>query len=167
MYLPRHLAHRAENKAVKVYADLIIGADGAYSSTRKELMRKIRFNYCQEYIEHGYMELNVPPTADDEFAMAHDALHIWPRRSFMMIALPNTDKTFTLTLFMPFNIFESLKTEKQLFTFFEQEFPDALDLVGRKELSNLFFKNPVGPLMSIKVVSSYGKDFILLNLNLV
>ncbi len=70
-------------------ADLIVGADGAYSAMRRELMRKTRMNFSQEYIEHGYMELTIPATPDNKFALAKDRLHIWPRHEFMMIALPN------------------------------------------------------------------------------
>ncbi len=70
---------------MQVQADLIVGADGAYSAMRRELMRKTRMNFAQEYIEHGYQELTIPPTASNEFALAKDRLHIWPRHEFMVI----------------------------------------------------------------------------------
>ena len=62
--------------------------------------------------------------------MATNYLHIWPRNEFMMIALPNLDKSFTTTLFMPFDIFESLDTEEKLMAFFEERFPDSIELLG-------------------------------------
>ena len=69
-----------------------------------------------------------------QFMMEKNYLHIWPRNTFMMIGLPNTeDKSFVITLFMPFDMFETLKTEKELFAFFEETFPDSLPLMGRWE----------------------------------
>ena len=70
-----------------------MGADGAYSRVRKDLMRSIRMNFSQEYIEHGYVELNMPPTPSGEYKMDPGHLHIWPRQTFMMIALPNMVNT--------------------------------------------------------------------------
>merc|ERR1712107_454189 len=94
-----------EDKVVVVRPDLVIGCDGAYSTIRKEMMKRPRFNYSQEYIPHAYMELCIPSIGGD-FAMAPNYLHIWPRGTLMMIGLPNQDKTFTVTLFMPTEVFE-------------------------------------------------------------
>ena len=82
-------------------ADVIIGADGAYSAVRSAMQRQERFDYSQQYLAHGYKELTIPPTLDGEFAMDPNALHIWPRGGFMMIALPNADHSFTCTAFWP------------------------------------------------------------------
>uniref|UniRef100_A0A3B4BHG3 FAD-binding domain-containing protein n=1 Tax=Periophthalmus magnuspinnatus TaxID=409849 RepID=A0A3B4BHG3_9GOBI len=71
-----------------ILADLIVGCDGAFSAIRKQFLRRSRFNYSQTYIPHGYMELTMPPR-DGDFAMKPNYLHIWPRNTFMMIALPN------------------------------------------------------------------------------
>jgi kynurenine 3-monooxygenase len=141
---------KSSGKVVVEQGDLIVGADGTYSAIRRELMRRTRMNYQQYYIEHGYMELCIPPTSGGEYAMDPNSLHIWPRHEFMMIALPNTDCSFTVTLFMPFDKFEAIKTEDQLFEFFRAEFPDSLPLIGEEGLSKLFFGNPVGPLMTVK-----------------
>lgn len=100
---------KKDGSEVTVYADLIIGADGSYSKIRSVLMRTIRMDFAQAYIDHAYVELNIPPTLDDRYAMDHNHLHIWPRHTFMMskilyitvVALPNRDKSFTVTLFMP------------------------------------------------------------------
>eukprot|EP00126_Sphaerothecum_destruens_P005941 Sdes_comp19126_c0_seq2m9846 len=130
--------------------DFIVGCDGAYSAVRKHYMKQTRFNYSQEYIPHGYKELSIPPNAEGDFAMENDFLHIWPRNEFMMIALPNQDKSFTGTLFMPFEIFESLKTSDDLIHFFHRNFPDAIPLIGKDLLIHDFFHNPTSALISIK-----------------
>ncbi|KAI9329051.1 hypothetical protein BDR26DRAFT_909435 [Obelidium mucronatum] len=92
---------KPDGTVVKATADLIVGTDGAFSRVRRELMRVTRMNFMQEYIDHAYVELNMPPSATGEYQMDPSHLHIWPRQSFMMIALPNIDKSFTVTLFMP------------------------------------------------------------------
>lgn len=78
-------------------------------------------------------------------------LHIWPRGQFMMIALPNQDKTWTVTLFMPFSNFDQIKEHNQLLDFFNENFPDAIGLIGQKRLINDFFKATPQHLVSIKV----------------
>lgn len=82
-------------------------------------------------------------------------LHIWPRGKFMMIALPNQDKSWTVTLFMPFSNFDAIKTIDELLTFFSENFPDAVDLIGKKRLINDFFKATPQHLVSIKVESNF------------
>jgi len=138
-----------QNEQITVNPDLIIGCDGAYSTVRKEMMRKPRFNYSQEYIPHAYMELSVPPINDD-FAMEKNYLHIWPRGQFMMIALPNQDKSFTLTLFMPTDTFSGIKTREDVLQFFQDNFRDSIDLIGKEKLVSDYFANPYLPLVSIK-----------------
>ena len=108
-------------------------------------------DYAQQYIGHGYKELTIRPTAEGEYRMDHRALHIWPRHTFMMIALPNKDKSFTCTLFMPFEKFDEVKTQDQVLAFFEREFPDAIPIIGQQNLISDYLKNPVGPLMTVKV----------------
>lgn len=139
-----------EAKDVAVTADFIFGCDGAYSTVRRQMMRWGRLNYRQEYINHGYKELCMPPTALGDFAMPPNHLHIWARDEFMMIALPNQDKTFTLTLFMPFDIFDSIQTEKDLLAFFTKHFPDSIDLIGVDRLMKDYFTNPTSSLISLR-----------------
>ncbi|KAJ3187701.1 kynurenine 3-monooxygenase, mitochondrial precursor [Gaertneriomyces sp. JEL0708] len=141
---------KTDGTHVKAKGDLIVGADGAYSRTRQQLMRKVRMDYQQSYIDHAYVELTMPPAKDGGFAMAPDHLHIWPRQTFMMIALPNLDKSFTVTLFMPWSKFESIGTPEELLHFFDTMFPDAVPLIGRDQLVELYFQNPKGSLMSVK-----------------
>ena len=122
-----------ENEAIyhKTY-DSIIGADGAFSAVRNAMQFTDRFEYAQSFIEHGYKELRIPPGEKGEFLFEPNALHIWPRESFMLIALPNPSMTFTCTLFLPFEgpvSFSQLTTEDAIHRFFEKYFPDALALM--------------------------------------
>ena len=129
---------------------IVIGADGAFSCVRKHLMKSVRMNFSQTFIDHGYMELCIAATSDNEFAMEVNYLHIWPRDEFMMIALPNQDKSFTVTLFMPFASFDEIQTPDQLILFFEHYFPDSIDLIGRQRLVQDFFGTKAASLVSIK-----------------
>lgn len=109
--------------------DVIIGTDGAFSSVRNAMQFTDRFEYSQTFIEHGYKELRIPPSEKGEFIFDQHALHIWPRESFMLIALPNPSMTFTCTLFLPFEgpaSFSQLNSQEAIQGFFEKNFPDAL-----------------------------------------
>ncbi len=130
-------------------SDLIIGADGAFSSIRKKLQFTDRFNYSQHYIEHGYKELSIDPI-DGNFALEPNFLHIWPRGNFMLIALPNSDKSFTCTLFFPFEgkpSFDSLKDKEDVKNFFQSYFPDAYELIPN--IVEQFESNPTSSLITI------------------
>ena len=114
-------------------------------------MFKDRFDYQQFYLSAGYKELNIPPNKDGEFAMEPNALHIWPRGQFMLIALPNLDKSFTCTLFFPFegeHSFASLDSEEKMLAFFHKMFPDAVELMPT--LKEDYFSNPTSSLMTVK-----------------
>jgi kynurenine 3-monooxygenase len=131
--------------------DLIIGADGAFSVVRGAMQITDRFNYQQFYIEHGYKELTIPAEAGGAFRMEKNALHIWPRESFMLIALPNPDGSFTCTLFFPFEgspSFQSLKTQQDIREFFNTTFPDAIALMPT--LLEDFTTNPTSSLVTIR-----------------
>jgi kynurenine 3-monooxygenase len=135
----------------KVRGDVVIAADGAYSAVRSQLQRQERFNYQQDYLSHGYKELTIPAEPGGSFRMERNALHIWPRGSFMMIALPNADGSFTCTLFWPFegpNSFAALKDEKAVVAFFKDQFPDAVPLIPT--LAADFVHNPTGSLVTIR-----------------
>jgi kynurenine 3-monooxygenase len=109
------------------------------------------FNFGQSWLEHGYKELHIPPGKNGDFLMEKNALHIWARRSFMMIALPNADASFTCTMFLAHtgeNSFEHLTDEKSLLDFFQTNFPDAVPLMPT--LAEDFFANPIGNLGTIK-----------------
>lgn len=143
-----HLAGPLGNHQVR--SGFIIGADGAYSGLRDVLRITDRFNFSQYYLPHGYKELTIPPTTGD-YALDPKALHIWPREQYMLIALPNLDKSFTCTLFLPFkgtDSFESLNTEQQVFNFFEHSFGDVIDLIP--DLISDFFDHPTSSMVTIK-----------------
>ena len=147
----------------EVRTEFIFGCDGSNSTVRGQMMRWGRLNYQQEYIEHGYKELTMPQTPDREFAMDPNFLHIWPHHEFMMIALPNYDKSFTLTLIMPFSIFESITSEENLLAFFHTHFPDTIGKIGVQNLYQDFFSHPLGKMISIKCCPHYmaGNTLIL------
>ena len=139
------------NQVKTITSDYIIGADGAFSAVRSTMQRTDRFNYQQMFIEHGYKELTIPATKAGGFALEKNALHIWPRKSFMLIALPNTDGSFTCTLFLPFEgevSFEHLTNPEAVNSFFKTHFPDALELIP--ELTKEFFENPTSSLVTVR-----------------
>ncbi|KAG8444524.1 hypothetical protein GDO86_009619, partial [Hymenochirus boettgeri] len=140
---------RKQGDVFQTTTNLIVGCDGAFSVVRKQFMRKTRFNYSHVYIPHGYKELTIPPRKG-EYAMEPNYLHIWPRNTFMMIALPNLDKSFTCTLFMPFEDFEKLNTGYEVLDFFKTYFQDSIELIGEKNLKEDFFLLPPQALISVK-----------------
>jgi kynurenine 3-monooxygenase len=145
------LVQEPDQTEVEVPCEMVIGADGAFSAIRARLQRQERFNYSQDYLTHGYKELTIPSAVGGGFRMEEHALHIWPRRRFMLIALPNEDGSFTCTLFFPWDgavSFASLKSENDVRTFFEQQFPDAVPLMPT--LAEDFFHNPTGPLVTVR-----------------
>ena len=138
-------------EVTKVEADHLVGADGVYSAVRTQMQRQDRFNYEQRYIEHGYKELVIPANEDGTHQLEMNALHIWPRGTYMLIALPNLDGSFTCTLFFPFKgrySFESLKDDAAILSFFKEVFPDAVSLMPT--LLQDFKENPISSLGIIR-----------------
>lgn len=132
-------------------ADRIIGTDGAFAATRGRMQITDRFDYSQNYLYVGYKELAIPAGDNGTFLMEKNALHIWPRGAFMMIALPNPSGDFTCTLFLAnqgLPSFQQLKSEADLLAFFDAEFPDALKMMPT--IAEDFFNNPTGSLVTIK-----------------
>ena len=134
--------------------DVIFGTDGANSAVRSAIMAqspRFRFDFSQKYLEAGYKELEIPHGENGSFRLEHHALHIWPRAGYMMIALPNLDGSFTVTLFMPFegeNSFSKLQTDDEILTFFKDQFPSAYKQMP--DLLNDFRTNPSSSLGTIK-----------------
>ena len=151
------------NETTRVEGAAVIGADGAFSAVRRRMQRLNRFAYRQDYLAHGYKELTIPPGPGGSFAMEKHALHIWPRRSLMMIALPNFDGSYTCTLFWPFEgagSFEATQTPEALRRYFETQFPDALPLMPT--LNEEYFENPTGSLVTVRCAPWYHRDKVVL-----
>src|SRR5262245_61232107 len=140
-----------KDATVRVPSEFVIGADGAFSTVRSQMLKLDRFDYSQDYLTHGYKELTIPAGSGGTFRIEEHALHIWPRGSFMMIALPNADGSFTCTLFWPFegeNSFAALRSERDILAYFEKEFPDAVPLIP--DLVRDFQHNPTSALVTIR-----------------
>ncbi len=145
------------------HTDAVIGADGLFSTVRSAFQHSDPFDYSEHSVEHGYKELRIPPGAGGSFAMEKNALHIWPRESFMLIALPNPDATFTCTLFLPFEgdvSFAQLQAPDKIRAFFERIFPDAAPLTPT--LIEDFRDNPTSSLVTIRCYPWVKKNVLLL-----
>ncbi len=150
-------------KTKQIAYDRIFGADGAYSVLRQHLMKSDRFDFSQNYLEHGYKELEIPAGAGGKHQLDKNALHIWPRGQFMLIALANIDGSFTCTLFLPFEgdvSFTSLTSEKEVMTFFKNTFPDVIPLMPN--LGKIYFENPTSSLVTIKCNPWSYQDKVML-----
>lgn len=143
-------------------ADLLVGADGAFSTVRMEMMKTDRFDYTQQYIAHGYKELTIPARSGD-FALDPNFLHIWPRKRFMLMALPNTDQSFTCTLFFPFEgqlSFAELRTTADIQALFEREFADVIPVMPN--YAEQFQANPTASLVTIRCAPWYRHRALLI-----
>ncbi len=144
----------ATKEKIKVSGDVLFGTDGAGSVLRKSyyLERKFLFSYSQDYLTHGYKELEIPADTNGNHQISKDHLHIWPRGEYMLIALPNMDGSFTVTLFLgheegTYN-FKDLASEEKITAFFQEQFPDALALIPN--IAEEFANNPTGALGTVK-----------------
>ncbi|MCA1750513.1 MAG: FAD-dependent oxidoreductase [Cryomorphaceae bacterium] len=143
--------HTETGMQIEEKADLIFGTDGAFSQVRSDMQRTPRFNYSQEFIPHGYRELFLPAGPGGEFRMEKNALHIWPRGGYMLIALPNADGSFTCTLFMPYegkHSFAALESDAEVDRFFKEVFPDFYDMMP--DLVGDYKSHPLADLVIIK-----------------
>jgi kynurenine 3-monooxygenase len=146
---------------------VVIGTDGAGSVVRRNLMKhttELLFNYSQDFLRHGYKELSIHPGPDGSWKLEKEALHIWPRGEFMIIALPNLDGSFTLTMFHPYGTeigFDHLDTEAKVTAFFKEYFPTLLPYIPH--YLEEYFANPVGNLGTIKCFpwQAFGKTLVM------
>jgi len=161
---PAYGSAGAGAEVIEASGGAVIGVDGAFSAVRQAMRKKLNgFQYDESYLAHGYKELTIPPAANGSWVMEKNALHIWPRKSFMMIALPNPDGSFTCTLFWEFKgprSFETTTTDDQVRRFFDEEFPDAVPLMP--SLLEDFRENPTGSLVTIRCAPWFYKDKIAL-----
>ena len=157
----------ANGNKIEVKATIILGTDGAGSVVRKSMMARtpeLLLNFSQNFLRSGYKELEIPPAADDGYRLDKNALHIWPRGKFMMIALPNLDGSFTVTMFHPYegeSGFNTLDTKEKVMNFFKKFYPDTLQHFPN--LTEEYFNNPVGMLGTIKCYpwQAFGKTLIM------
>ena len=134
-----------------VKPNITIGADGSASAIRTEMLKLQRFNFAQQYLDYGYKELTIAAAPGGGHRLEPHALHIWPRGSFMLIALPNVDGTFACILFLPFegsSSFASLDSGTKVLDFFRTHFPDAVQLMPH--LQENYFGNPTGSMVTIR-----------------
>ncbi len=141
----------------------LIGTDGVFSKVRFELQKTPRFNFSQNYISHGYKELTIPANLDGSHKLDPEALHIWPRGEYMLIALPNQDGTFTCTLFFPYEgefSFNSITSANAFEDFFKSQFIDAYELIP--DVKKDYNDNPTSPLVYVMADPWNYKDSVLL-----
>lgn len=149
-----HFKDYNTKEGFSVDGDVIFGTDGAGSALRKSyyLERKFLFSYSQNFLTHGYKELEIPADKLGNHQISKDHLHIWPRGEYMLIALPNLDGSFTVTLFLSYDEgeynFNNLTSEEKITEFFEKEFSDALELIP--SIKDEFLNNPTGALGTVK-----------------
>jgi len=158
------------NTEGKWHADILLGTDGVGSRVRKAMaaQRDFLFSHGTDWLPHGYKELSIPASKNDEWLIEKHALHIWPRGGFMIIALPNLDGSFTVTIFMRYQAenerepsFDKIKTHDDVQNFFKEYFPDLLPLIP--DLMEQYFDNPTPPLGTVRCSpwSAYGKSLLL------
>ena len=143
--------------------ELLIGCDGAGSKVRRSLMEQIGGQSTSDFLDHDYKELEIPAGAGGTWQLEKEGLHIWPRGEFMLIALPNLDGSFTVTLFLPKQgtpSFESLADEQSVDAFFKKTFPTARALMP--DLVEDFFGNPTGRLGTVRCQPWHLEDQCLL-----
>ncbi|MCW9041324.1 MAG: FAD-dependent monooxygenase [Flavobacteriales bacterium] len=154
----------ASGEKKQYQSDVVFAADGAFSAVRYNSFQVLdRFNFSQNYIEDGYREILLPANADGSYKLEKNALHIWPRGRFMLIALPNEDGSFTCTLFMPFkgeNSFETLTTKEAVNTFFKSTFPDFYDMMPN--IADAWEDHPLSSLAIIRCYPwTHGKTALM------
>jgi len=157
-----------------ISADAIFGTDGAGSAVRKSMFESHKpagrtggflFSFSQQWLSHGYKELEIPAAENNNYRTYKNALHIWPRGEDMLIALPNLDGSFTVTLFLPYEnsdyCFANLTSPKMVHEYFNKEFPDVVEMIPN--LAEEFFGNPTGPLGTVKCSpwNSFGKVLLM------
>jgi kynurenine 3-monooxygenase len=151
--------NRVDGSVTETSFDIIIGADGAGSRVRRELIQAVDGEATSDFLEHDYKELEIPAAVDGGYQIEKEALHIWPRGGFMLIALPNLDGSFTVTLFLKKKgdpSFESLDNSESVNEFFEAHFPTAVPLMP--ELRNDYADNPAGILGTVRCSPWHHSD---------
>ncbi|HMO13359.1 MAG TPA: NAD(P)/FAD-dependent oxidoreductase [Pirellulaceae bacterium] len=153
-----------DNTRRSVDFSLLIGCDGASSAVRQAIIKATSGTSTYDLLDHGYKEITLPAGPGNVHQIEREALHIWPRGGFMLIALPNSDGSFTVTLFLPRKgspSFAELQTVHAVQEFFLEQFPDACAMIP--DLSQQFFANPMGELGTMRCYPwSYGGRSLIL-----
>ena len=158
-----HVRNELDGSLYQIEAEPLLAADGAGSIIRRSFDGTGTFGGIESLLEHGYKELSIPPGPNGEHQLASDALHIWPRGGFMLIALPNPSGDFTLTLFLPKtgeNSFEQLCDEAAVIRFFEKHFYDAAELIP--DLCDEVLHHPLGILGTVRCRHWHDRGNVLL-----
>jgi kynurenine 3-monooxygenase len=158
-----HVRNELDGSLYQIEADPLFAADGAGSNIRRSFDGTDTFGGVENLLSHGYKELSIPAGPDGQYQLAPDALHVWPRGGFMLIALPNPGGDFTLTLFLPVageNSFEQLTDEKSVVTFFENYFSDAAGLIPN--LADEMLNHPLGVLGTVRCRHWHDRGNVLL-----
>ncbi len=156
-----HDERTGEDRVVE--SRVVIGCDGSASAIRNQMLKLNRFNFSQQYLDYGYKELTIPAGPAGKHLLEANALHIWPRGNYMLIALPNIDGTFACILFLPFegtDSFAQIATEPELLEFFSSRFPDTMPLMPN--LADNFFANPTGAMVTVKCSPWHVENHALL-----
>jgi kynurenine 3-monooxygenase len=146
------LRDEPSGRAYVIEAPAMIGADGAGSALRQAMAQVADLGERFEPLGHSYRELEIPPAADGGWRIEPNALHIWPRGGYMCIALPNAERTFTVTLFLPNEgdpSFATVRTVDEGRAFFARDFADALPLIPDFDAD--WQDNPVSPLGTLRL----------------
>jgi kynurenine 3-monooxygenase len=146
-----YLEDATNDQYTTVATTMVMSADGSSSALRDDMLKRPGYTCSEEALNYAYKELVIPPGEGGTFRMEKNALHIWPRGTYMLIALPNFDGSYTCTLFLPFEgmpSFAALKTPEDVLRFFKEEFSDAVPLIA--DLAETFFANPTGHMVTVK-----------------
>lgn len=163
------LADAATGAAVTATADLVVGADGAFSEVRRHLHRVVPANYRQDFLDWGYREVTIPAHPDGTARTPIEALHVWPSDRGLIVAHPNPDNSLTCTVLLPHDddpgrpqltSFASLDTEAAVWRYFRETFPDIVDLAP--DLAADFLAHPVGQLVTVRTSPWHYRDRVVL-----
>jgi len=146
-----------------IHADLIVGADGTFSTIRQQIQKRERVDYRQDFLDWGYKQFIIPAKADGTYQLKFDSLHVWPRGERLLVAIPNPDGTLTCTCVLPFEGvggYSSLHNSEDVRKYFESTFPDLLALIP--DLIDQFFNNPTGNFLTLRTSQWYYKSHVVL-----